>query len=522
MIKLERTYNAKRNVISGIVLRVYQLLIPFVMRTALLYLLGVEYLGLNSLFTSVLQVLNLAELGVGSAMIFSMYKPIAENDTELICALMNLYKKYYRIIGFVILVIGIILVPFIPKFINGGIPQDLNIYILYILNLFATVLSYWLFAYKNSILLAYQRVDISNKVLLFTETIKYILQLIMLLFFHNYYYYIIVILVTQLLSNVITAYIANKMYPQFKPKGNLTKTQRSIINQRIRDLFTSRIGMVIVNSSDTIVISTFLGLTVLATYQNYYYLITAIIGMISTIFNACMAGIGNSLIVESPKKNYKDFCKLSFIITWITGFCTICFLCLFQPFMTLWVGEKFLLDFPIVVLLCVYFYVYEINQLLNLYKDASGMWHEDRFRPLITALTNLILNIILIQFCGLYGVIFSTVFSMVFIGMPWLLYNIFSVLFERKYLWSYVKQIMYYLIVTICISFITFLFCSLINYSSINTIIFRLIICTLMSNFMFLIVYKNNNIFQESLELIDSITKQKFSRLISFFRINNK
>ena len=178
MAKIERTKNATRNIIFGVILKAYQIIVPFLMRTAMIYLMGVQYLGLNSLFTSILQVLNLAELGVGSAMIYSMYKPIAEDDNATICALMKLYKTYYRIIGLVIAVIGCALTPFIPKLISGDVPDNLNIYLLYLLNLGATVLSYWLYAYKNCILQAHQRVDIVSKVSLVTSTIQYALQLL--------------------------------------------------------------------------------------------------------------------------------------------------------------------------------------------------------------------------------------------------------------------------------------------------------------------------------------------------------
>ena len=180
MAKIERTRNASRNIFFGIILKVYQILIPFMMRTAMIYLMGVQYLGLNSLFTSILQVLNLAELGVGSAMVYSMYKPIAEDDNITICALMKLYRLYYSVIGLIIAFFGMLLTPFIPKLISGNIPNNINIYFLYLLNLGATVLSYWLFAYKNSILQAYQRTDIVSKVTLVTNTIQYGLQIFVL------------------------------------------------------------------------------------------------------------------------------------------------------------------------------------------------------------------------------------------------------------------------------------------------------------------------------------------------------
>lgn len=220
-MKINRTKNASRNFIFGIILKIYQLIVPFAMRTAMIYLLGVQYLGLNSLFTSILQVLNLAELGIGSAMVYSMYKPIAEDDTNTICALMQLYKVYYRVIGLVVCVAGLVLFPFVPKLINGDVPTDINVYILYLMNLAATVLSYWLFAYKNSILQAHQRVDITSKVMILTETVKYALQFAVLAIFHNYYYFVIIILLTQIMTNIITAIASNRMYPQFQAKGKL-------------------------------------------------------------------------------------------------------------------------------------------------------------------------------------------------------------------------------------------------------------------------------------------------------------
>ena len=430
MAKIERTKNATRNIIFGVILRAYQIIVPFLMRTAMIYLMGVQYLGLNSLFTSVLQVLNLAELGVGSAMIYSMYRPIAEDDNTTICALMKLYRTYYRLIGLIIAVVGCILTPFIPKLISGDIPQGINIYILYLLNLGATVLSYWLFAYKNSILQAHQRTDIVSKVTLITNTIQYVLQLFVLWIFKNYYLYVIVMLVTQALTNIVTAIMADKIYPQFKPKGELHKEEIHQINQKIRDLFTAKLGGVVVGSADTIVISAFLGLTTLAVYQNYYFITNSICGFITVIFSAITAGIGNSLVTESSEKNYNDFKKFTFIICFILCICCCCFVGLYQPFMKLWVGKKFMLSFSFVILFCILFYCLELAMVWATVKDAAGLWHSDRFRPLIGACANLIMNIVLVQVIGLYGIILSTVFSYIFISMPWLIHNLF------KFLWD--------------------------------------------------------------------------------------
>lgn len=509
MAKIERTKNATRNIIFGVILKAYQILVPFLMRTAMIYLMGVQYLGLNSLFTSILQVLNLAELGVGSAMIYSMYKPIAEDDNATICALMKLYRIYYRVIGLVIAVIGCVLTPFIPKLISGDVPNGLNIYVLYLLNLGATVLSYWLYAYKNSILQAHQRTDIVSKVTLVTSTIQYALQLLVLWVFKDYYLYIIVLLITQALTNIITAICVDKLYPQFKPKGQIADEEKKVINNRIKDLFTSKIGGIIYDSADTIVISAFLGLTVLAVYQNYFYILNAITGLIMVAFSACTAGIGNSIVVETKEKNYNDLNKFTFMICWGAGFCSVCLLCLYQPFMELWVGKDLMLSFSAVVCLVVYFFVRQLNSLFNTYKDASGMWHEDRFRPLVAALANLILNLILVQFIGIYGILISTVLAILCIGMPWLLHNLFTVIFEKKHLLEYLKKLLYYCWIIFASCVTTYFVCSQINVGIIATLVIRGGVCVIFPNLIYLFAYHKKMEFADSLLLVNKMTKGK-------------
>lgn len=515
MAKIERTKNATRNIIFGVILKAYQIIVPFLMRTAMIYLMGVQYLGLNSLFTSILQVLNLAELGVGSAMIYSMYKPIAEDDNATICALMKLYKTYYSIIGLVIAVIGCALTPFIPKLISGDVPDNLNIYLLYLLNLGATVLSYWLYAYKNCILQAHQRVDIVSKVSLVASTIQYALQLLVLWLFKDYYLYVIVLLATQALTNIATAMCADRIYPQFKPKGQIATEEKKAINNRIKDLFTSKIGGIIYDSADTIVISSFLGLTALAIYQNYFYILNAITGLITVVFSACTAGIGNSIVVETKGKNYKDLNKFTFIICWGAGFCAVCLLCLYQPFMELWVGKDLMLSSSAVICFVVYFFVRQLNSLFNTYKDASGMWHEDRFRPLVAALTNLALNLILVQFIGLYGILISTVLAIVCVGMPWLLHNLFTVIFEKKYLVGYLKNLLYYCFIILISCTITYFICTKVNAGLITTLAIRGAICVVLPNLIYLFAYYKRIEFTDSLLLVNKMTKGKLRSVLT-------
>lgn len=504
-----RTKNIGRNVLFGAILKIYHLLVPFVLRTIIIYVLGMEYAGLNGLFSSVLSVLNLAELGVGTAMVYSMYKPIVDEDVETVNALMRLYKIYYRIIGSIILVLGLALMPFIDNLIKGDIPDNLNIYLLYGLSLGSTVVSYWLFAYKNCLITAHQRSDINSKITIAVSTITYGLQIAFLFLTKNYYHFLIISVVMTAMTNIVTGIIADKMYPKYRQGGSLSDEKRKDINKRIRDLFTAKIGAVIIDSVDTIIISAFLGLRYLALYQNYFLLFTAIYGFITMFMSSSTASVGNSIITASKEKNFEDLKKFTLLMVWLGGICCCCFAGGYQPFMELWVGKNNLLDYGIVLLFVAYFIIKVVNALLNLYKDAAGMWHKDRFRPLVTALSNLVLNIILVNFIGLYGIILSTVVTMLGIGMPWLYYNLFTEYFKNNPTKYILKTLLYLLLVAISVA-ISVLCCNFIAFDSlILTFAIRIVVCAIVPNVIFFVTLFKDKDFKQLARVADRLTKGK-------------
>ena len=499
--------------IFGVILKMYQLIVPFILRTAMLRIMGTEYVGLNSLFKSILQVLNMTELGVGTAMVFSMYRPIAEDDKDRICALMRLYKIYYRIIGLVIAVVGLAITPIVPKLIKSDSVIPLNLTYLYWLNLGYTVLSYWLFAYKNCILQAHQRTDIASKVNLVMSTLINGAQLLILILTKNYYLYLLALLIGVTLTNICVAIIASKLYPEYKAVGTLEKSEIKSINQRVKDLFTSKVGGVVQNSADSIVISMFLGLTILGQYNNYYYIMNSVFGIITIIFASCMAGIGNSLVLETPEKNYSDLKTIALLVEWVGGFSTTCLICLYQPFIFAWAGTKNMLSLGIACCLGAYLYIIVTNQMLCLYKDAAGIWHEDRFRPLITALANLVMNLVSVQFIGLYGVVLSTVVSLLVVGMPWLIHNLFSTVFHREAK-EFVKALIGYAAITVISCVVSYQICRVVKLGTVATLAYRLGVCLIIPNLLFFLVYRRSTEFRLLLDKLNSLTHGKFSRLL--------
>lgn len=486
--KDSKTKNSLRNIFFGVVLKLYQILMPFIIRTIIIKKLGMEYAGLNSLFISIIQVLNIAELGVGTALVFSMYEPIKENNNVKICALMKLYRKYYRIIGLIIMIIGIIITPFIPKLITGTVPVGMNIYILYYLNLLATVLSYWLFAYKNSLFQAHQRNDIVSKVTICTNTFMYVIQIIVLVQFKNYYVYVIAIIISQILNNVIISLVANQFYPNYVPFGNLKKCEVKKINHSIRDLFYSQFGLIITTSVDSIVISVFLGLIPLAIYQNYYFVVTALIGFFTIFYQSCRASIGTNLISKSKEENYIDYKFITFCIIGVLTVCMSCLINLYQPFIRIWVGEKNMLDNYSVYFFALYFFSYELTLLIGSYKDISGKWHSDRFRPLVTAIVNLVLNIIMVNVIGIYGILLSTIISFLFVNIPWLYKRVFIDIFDKNNKSDYTKYLFYKIIILMIIVSLNVIICNLIRFSNdfVNIIIY-LFVSVLISTVLYIL-----------------------------------
>ena len=508
-MKLERTRNATRNIVFDGTLEMVNMLFPFVIRSVMLHCLGTEYLGLNGLFKSLLTFLNLAELGVGSAMVFSMYKPIAEDDAPAICALLRLYRTLYRIIGLVILAAGLLLMPVLKHLIKGSLPAGMNLYILFLMNLGNTVVTYWLFAYKSSLLQAHQRRDVISKVTLAVRITEYILKILILVYTRNYYLYLAVQLVCQLAVNVLTAVCASKMYPRYVPRGKLPKEKTADIFRRVRDLFTSKLSAAVFDSADTLVISSFMGLAVLAIYQNYYFIITALRMMLVVILNACMAGVGNKLVMESKEANYRDLERISLLFSWLLGVSSSMLLCLYQPFMRLWMGSENMLSSGLVLSFTVYYYSMGANKMINMFKDAAGIWRIDRWRPLTAALANLSLNLATVRWLGLYGVLLSSVVSIVFIQIPWLFHNLFREVFPRESMGRYIRLFGGVTAIALVSCGASWFVCGLFSLGVWPTLLVNAAVSFAIPNVFYFAVYGRNSVFLDSVSHLKRILLPK-------------
>ena len=501
-MRLNRTANGIRNIIWGVSNKMVTLLFPFVLRTVLIKTLGADYLGLNSLFTSILTVLNLAELGFSSAVVFNMYKPIAENDVDTICALMGYYKKVYRIIGLIVAGVGCLLIPFLPNFIEGEYPSSINIVLLYLLFLANTAVSYFLFAYKNSILSAYQREDVISKINIVLKTLMYCLQMVVLVLWKNYYLYVVLMLINTILTNIISAYYSQKMYPQYECRGTISEDKRKSIKKNIQGLMIGKVCMVSRNSFDSIFLSAFLGLQTVAIYGNYYYIMSAINGILIVLMTSLSAGIGNSIATETVEKNYRDLNKFVFIYAWISGWCAVCLFNLYQPFMELWMGKEMLFPMIDVVLICLYFYSLTMGDVRSQYASAAGLFWENRKYVLAEAMTNICLNYLLGKIWGVHGIILATLLSILGINFVWGSAVLFKHYFKEYTVWLFYKKHLVYFGVAIVATLVTHVVTSLFAFTPIVTLLVNGVACCIIPNIIFVLCYFSTKEFKEAVMFV--------------------
>lgn len=506
---MNRAKNVLVNITWGGINKILLLILPFVQRIFVIRILGITYLGLNSLFVSILGLLSLAELGIGSALVYSMYEPIAKGNPMKVCALLKLYRKYYYIIGIFILLIGFILLPFIPLFIKGAYPKDINIYIIYLIYLVNTALGYFLWVYKKSILIAYQRTDIDSNIASIAFLIQYLVQIIMLCLSKNFYIFSFILLLGTLINNILTKVVTDKLFPQYSCKGNLELLEIQKIKSNVLSIFFQKIGNVVLSFADYITISAFLGLNVLAVYDNYRSIIASLFGFFSVIMDALKPSVGNSLVLEKMDKNYNDFKKLNFLYMWISAWAAVCLICLFQPFMAIWMGKNMLFPYQIVIIFGIYFFIHKWMDMLYVYQESAGIWKKTKYIPLVAAIVNLILNIVLVNFFGVAGVILPTIISVLFVYNTGYAFVMFKYFFGKKYFIKFVLHQLFYFLMSFIGGGISLAICSLYQAEYWKEMLFNSLVCLIIPNLFWYIAYSKTNAFKETKIFVHNLLFQR-------------
>lgn len=510
-MKSERKKSSFKNMITAVSSNVLTIIVGLVAQAVFIKILGSEYLGLNGLFSNVISMLGIVELGMGSAIIYNMYKPIAENDHEKIKSLMQFYKKSYRIITLIISIIGIMIIPFIKYIVDiESVTVGINVYLVYILFLLETICSYIL-SYKRSMLYADQKEYITNIIHMGYTILVNTMQLTFLYFTHDYYLYLIIKVMMRLVENIVISSYVNRRY-SYLLDNNVTKldskTEKDIF-QKIRALFFHKIGTFIVSGTDNIIISKYLGLVTVGLYSNYYMIINAVQTVINHIIQATRASVGNLLVTESKTKQFDIFNKIRFVNFWISCFSSICIFVIMDSFITIWIGYKFVLPTKVLLVLVINFFIVSSRSTYGAFKEAAGIFYEDRFVPIIESLLNIVLSIIFVKKFGLMGVFMGTIAS----GLVLWCYSypkyVYNKLFGRK-ISDYIKETIYYFIIFILIAGFTYSLAILISFDNVYLqFISNVLIALIVPNVIMLLLFSKDENFKYFINMLKGLKKRK-------------
>ena len=472
-----RIENAVRNILFGTVGNLASIILGFVSRTFLINILGVNYLGINGLYTNVLSVLSLAELGIGTAISYSLYKPVVDKDLEKIKILMQLYKQVYRIIAVIITVLGLSIMPFLKYIIKspGEITLE-QLYIFYLIFLFNTVSTYFV-SYKYSLANAEQKNYIQINIQVITSLTILITQIIILLVSKSFLIYLLATAVIGLIQKIFVYLYFNRLYPYLleKTNGKLSKGEIKVFKKNIIALLYHKIGDTSILQTDNIIISSFINITCVAIISNYNLIINTVNGFITIVFSSVVSGIGNLIATESKERQYLLFKVYRFLGFWIYGLSLLFFVFLLTPFINIWLGPNMIIDKTIILLIMVDYYFKGHRSVINNFKSAAGIFDADKYISIVQAVVNLVLSIVLVQYIGLKGVFIGTIIAGLIANLtkPFIIYKM---IFNKNAKYYYKDSFIY--IVAISFVFVILNWLSkivLINITLINVIIMFLL-----------------------------------------------
>lgn len=479
-----RSTNSIKNAITAVASNIVSILIGIVSQAIFIKTLGAEYLGINGLFTNIVSMLGIVELGIGSAIIYNLYEPIAKKDKEKIKSLMNFYKKSYRVIAVIVFTIGMMIIPFL-KNIVGQISININIEFIYSLFIIDVVASY-LLTYKRSILYANQKTYITNIVHIGYLIVMNTLQIFILLIAKSFVTYLIIKIICRVLENVVITIIANKNYPYIKEKDAKKideKTTKDIV-KKVKGLIFHKVGSFVVLGTDNIIISKFLGVVTVGLYSNYNMIIQAVSNLFLQAFDSLTASVGNLLVEKNHRKSYEIYKNMLMINSILFTFAATEIICLIEPFIRIWIGEQYILSKVVLIILIINFYIQGMRKTCLVFKMAAGVFHEDRYFPIMESIINIVASVVLVKIIGLPGVFLGTIIS----ALPVILISypkyVYIPLFKKSF-WNYIKENLYYYVLAFLTISVAMFATNLID---VTNLIIKLIVNAIISTMIFVIM----------------------------------
>lgn len=489
---MTRTENSTKNMITGLINQLLILIFRFVTRTVFIYCLGEEFLGINGLFSNILSLLSLADLGIGTALVYSLYEPIANKDEKRQTIIIQYLKKVYFCIGLVIIAIALLLMPFL-KFIIKEDVNFINLNIVFLMYVFQTASTYLFFASNTEFLGANQKNYVSNKISNVITIISNIAQICVLVIFKNFYIYLATIILFGIIQSALISVKARKMYPFIRNKSDytLSKEEKKNIYKDCGSLLIYRINYVVLIATDNIVISKYLGLNIVGLYSNYLLIVNSIVNVLDTFLISITASIGNLHANEEKDKEEFILNLVNFLTVIFFGIFAIGVYCLANDFITIWIGENYLLSSIFVLILSINLYVEGLRKFLSTYRSSYGLFRNAKFMPLFGMIVNVVVSIVLVQKIGIFGVLLGTLISNVVSFMWYDPYLIYKKVFNKSPIKYYLKNVIY-LLAFVIIGYICNLLCEIILIDGIVGFIIHGLICVFIPLAIVIILYYNS------------------------------
>ncbi|WP_349666705.1 hypothetical protein [Lacrimispora sp.] len=408
---MKRTQRSITNVFVTLLTNAIILVTAFIVQKLLILKLGSDYNGINGLFTSVISMMSLTDLGIGSAIVYHLYSPAARADYDVICSLLKFYRNSYIIISVVVSVIGCVLMVFIPELVGNIVIND-NLYIIFFFFLIDCLVSYFL-SYRKSLLYAYQLNYVLDGIHFIYYILQNVAQIFVLVYFQNFILFLLLKTLCKIIENITISEYIKRHYPFTRNKRVLPLANdiRDDILKKIKALLFHRLGRLFITGSDSLVITGVLGILQMSLYTNYHLIIGGITALLNKVFETLTSSVGNFLLDSNKSQSFEIYRKIDFLNFWFFGCISVVLYSVMQPFIVLWLGEKYLLQNTTLFFLVINFYQEGMRASILTFKDAAGIYHEDRFIPLIESALNAIISILLALTVGITGVFIGTIIS---------------------------------------------------------------------------------------------------------------
>ena len=487
-LRKNRIYNSSRMFIISVFYMIVSTIVPFIVRTLMIYYLGDVYAGINSVLVSIISLLSMTDLGLGTAIVFFLYEPVARKDKTTIQSYLNVLRKAYYYIGITILIIGFLLTPFLSFLVGNDVPEDVNIYIIFIVYVVSIVIPYMYYPEIQCYVFAMQRGDVINATNFISNILAYIMQIIAIVYIHSFSAYFISLFIQTLLNCGFRRIVKSKFCSEIVPDGKLDLRSSNALKKKVVALLGHQMDEKFIASVDNLVLSHFCGLVVVTVYGNYMYVVSAVFLILSSVFDSISASMGNAIVTETKESNYARFNT----VLWMNGMLVVwvcaCLICMYQPFMTIWMSDR-LLPVSTMLLFVLYFFVIQIRRTVLTFKNVSGMWWEDRYKPYVSMIVNLLMDIVLVKNIGVNGALISSIICIAFIEIPWEANVLCRELFEKN-VFRYLIKVLSFLGIAIINSGVVYILSiNIFRTTGIFGLIVRGIFASIISIFTIFVVY---------------------------------